>query len=100
MKSVGLRASSFLFGILLYVIGVLCAGAADTGPRTNLLQFVTPDGGVKKVRTTNDWNVRRESIIRAMQEVMGPLPGKEKRCALDARIEEETDCGSYVRRFL
>ena len=35
-----------------------------------------------------------------MQEVMGPLPGQEKRCALDVRFDEETDCGSYVRRFL
>jgi hypothetical protein len=35
-----------------------------------------------------------------MQEVMGPLPGEEKRCPLDIRIEEETDCGSYVRQFL
>jgi len=29
---------------------------------------------------------------------MGPLPGREKRCPLDLRIEQETDCGSYVRR--
>ncbi|PYJ85204.1 MAG: alpha/beta hydrolase [Verrucomicrobia bacterium] len=35
-----------------------------------------------------------------MQEVMGPLPGKEKRCPLDVKVEEEVDCGDYVRRFL
>lgn len=29
---------------------------------------------------------------------MGPLPGAEKRCPLDLEIEEETDCGTFVRR--
>mgnify|MGYP003574983181 CR=1 FL=1 len=35
-----------------------------------------------------------------MQEVMGPLPGSEKRSPLEVKIEEEVDCGSYVRRLL
>jgi hypothetical protein len=33
-----------------------------------------------------------------MQTVMGRLPGPEKRCALDMRVEEEVDCGTYLRR--
>jgi dienelactone hydrolase len=33
-----------------------------------------------------------------MQQVMGTLPGAEKRCPLDVHIDEEVDCGSYVRR--
>ncbi len=35
-----------------------------------------------------------------MQEVMGALPGREKSCDLEMRIEEEIDCGGYIRRFL
>ncbi len=35
-----------------------------------------------------------------MQTVMGALPGEAKRCPLDVRIEEEVDCGTYVRRKL
>ena len=31
---------------------------------------------------------------------MGPLPGRKKRCALDLRVEQETDGGSYVRRLI
>jgi hypothetical protein len=31
---------------------------------------------------------------------MGPLPGAEKRCALDVKLVEEVDCGDYIRRFL
>ena len=35
-----------------------------------------------------------------MQEIMGPLPGPEKRCPLDVKIDEEVDCGAYTRRLL
>jgi len=31
---------------------------------------------------------------------MGPLPGAEKRCPLDVKVEQETDCGTYVRRSI
>jgi hypothetical protein len=46
------------------------------------------------------WERRRGEILSAMQTVMGPLPDDTKRQALDVRIEEETDCGPYVRRFV
>ena len=46
----------------------------------------------------DDWRERRTAILKAMQDVMGPLPGKEKQSPLDMRIEEEIDCGSYVRQ--
>ena len=35
-----------------------------------------------------------------MQAVMGRLPGREKRCPLDMKVEEEVDCGQYVRRSI
>jgi hypothetical protein len=35
-----------------------------------------------------------------MQQVMGSLPGPEKRCLLDMKIDEEVDCGSYLRRSI
>src|SRR4029078_2207491 len=55
----------------------------------------------EKITSRQQWEEKvRPEILRKMQEVMGPLPGNEKRCDLDPRIEEETDCGSYVRRFL
>ncbi|MFN0053878.1 MAG: alpha/beta hydrolase family protein, partial [Planctomycetales bacterium] len=39
-------------------------------------------------------------IVAGMQQVMGPLPGEEKRTELAVEIEEEVDLGSYVRRKL
>jgi dienelactone hydrolase len=35
-----------------------------------------------------------------MEAVMGKLPGKEKRCPLDPKVEDEEDCGKYVRRLV
>ena len=95
--------TSLVHAVLLGSFLALLAGKAQGAQglsRTNLLQFTEAGGAVPPVRSTNDWNLRRQSILRAMQEVMGPLPGAEKRCALDVKVEEETDCGDYVRRFI
>jgi dienelactone hydrolase len=69
-------------------------------PRTNLLVFHDRTGAVVPVKSKADWQKRRAEIIRGMTEVMGPLPGRAKRCPLDVRLEQETDCGSYVRRSI
>lgn len=68
--------------------------------RTNLLFYQNKHGEIAPVRAKADWLKRRANILDAVQEVMGPLPGKAKRCPLDVEIEEETDCGSYIRRRL
>jgi dienelactone hydrolase len=62
--------------------------------------FHNATGAVLPVKSVSDWKKRRAEILRGMQEIMGPLPDKEKRCPLDVKIEEETDCGDHVRRFL
>jgi dienelactone hydrolase len=66
--------------------------------RTNLLFYPGPSGEILPVQTKSHWEKRRAAILRAMQEVMGPLPGQEKRCPLDPANEEEVDCGTFVRR--
>src|SRR5262245_5740037 len=69
-------------------------------PRTNLLVFHDASCRPQPVKSKSDWEKRRAEILRGMQEVMGPLPGKGKRCPLDPKIEEETDGGSFVRCFV
>ncbi len=66
--------------------------------RDDLLTFRASDGTVQRVQNERDWEIRRAEILRGMQSVMGPLPGPEKRCALDLKTEEETDCGDHIRR--
>src|ERR1043166_2563661 len=68
--------------------------------RTNLLVYHDKSGEPKQVTSRADWQKRRAEILRGMKQIMGPLPGKEKRCPLDVKIEEEGDVGSHVRRLI
>ena len=68
--------------------------------RTDLLEYRASDGTTKTATTPAEWQSRRTDALKAFQQIAGPLPGKEKRCALDVKIDEETDCGSYVRRAI
>jgi hypothetical protein len=69
-------------------------------PRENLLVYRGPANSPMPVRSVEDWLKRREEILAGMQAVMGRLPGQEKRCPLDMKVEEEVDCGRYVRRSI
>jgi dienelactone hydrolase len=75
---------------------------ASTGRqwRTNLMVFHDRKGKTAEVRSQADWEKRRAEIRRQMEEVMGPLPGKAKRGPLDPQVDQEIDCGTYVRRQL
>src|SRR5882762_3896822 len=78
---------------------ILCLLAFLTRPAAHG-EILNAKGDVLSAKSVRDWQKRRAAIVRAMQEVMGPLPGKEKRCPLDVKVEEEVDCGDYIRRFL
>jgi len=67
-------------------------------PRTNLLAYHNLKGEVLAGKSKSDWRKRRAEILRDMQTVMGPLPGKDRRCPLAPQTGEEVDCGAYVRR--
>jgi dienelactone hydrolase len=69
-------------------------------PRTDLLLFHGKHGQVLPVKSKSDWLKRRAEILRGVQEIMGPLPDKANRRPPKVRPEEETDCGSYVRRLI
>jgi hypothetical protein len=60
--------------------------ASEFPPRTNLMVFSRKQT-LEPVNPIRDWQQRRADILKAMQQVMGPLPGKAKRCPLDPRIE-------------
>lgn len=67
-------------------------------PRDQLLIYRNDQGEVRTVTSVADWQHRRAAIVRGMEAVMGPLPGREKRCDLAVHVEEEFDAGTYVRR--
>jgi hypothetical protein len=76
------------------------AAEAPALSRTNLLQFADAAGAIHPVTEIQDWEKRRASILEAMQSIMGPLPGPEKRCPLAVTVTEESDEGTYVRRLI
>lgn len=69
-------------------------------PRTNLLVYHDRRGEVLPVKSKSDWNKRRAEVLRGFAQVAGPLPGRDKRCALDVRTDETKDCGAYERRLI
>ncbi len=88
-----------------FVVNIACASlAADEAAqragltRDDPLAFHGADGAAHRVQTREEWQLRRAEILQAMQSVAGPLPGAEKRCALDVQIEEEFDAGDHLRR--
>jgi dienelactone hydrolase len=72
--------------------------AAERLDREHLLQFRTADGRIAAVKTTAEWQKRRAEVLAGMQSIMGPLPGSAKRVPLEVTVQNETDCGTYVRR--
>lgn len=88
------------FAVLIPCALLLRAADSPALSRTNLMAYADKTGAIHPVKTRGDWEKRRAAIIEAVQGIMGPLPGAEKRCPLDVRVEEEVDCGAYVRRFI
>jgi len=79
------------------------AGAqTNAGParldRNQLLVYREGYGATRPVRSVRDWEKRRAEIVRGMEAVMGPLPGRTMRCSLDLRVEKESECGTCVCR--
>lgn len=66
--------------------------------RDHLMQYRADDGTLQAVASPDDWNLRREEILRGMESVMGAFPDASKRVALNVETLEEIDVGTYVRR--
>lgn len=91
---------------VLFALALSCPAYADDIPpirglsRTNLLEYHDQGGSRKTATTASEWESRRKEALAGFQQVAGPLPGAEMRCALDPQILEEVDCGGYVRRLI
>lgn len=68
--------------------------------RDRLLFYTDHSGTVRPVTSIDEWQTRRAAIVEAMQSIMGKLPGPAKRCPLEVKVENETDCGEYVRQSI
>lgn len=91
---------AILLSFLLLGLSGSFAAAQERLPRENLLVYRDTDGNIQPVKTVADWQQRRAEILEGMRQVMGTLPGDEKRCPLELQVHEEIDGGSFVRRLI
>jgi hypothetical protein len=94
------RLLSILAGLCLFAHAPTALGQPPRLPRDQLLLYRGPDGQPVPVATVDDWAKRRGEVVRGMESVMGALPGKEKRCPLDVKVEEEVEFDTHVRRLI
>jgi pimeloyl-ACP methyl ester carboxylesterase len=95
---------------LWLVWGAFCLGLTTASPgqppsaapaypdHTRLLVVRTAKGDETRVTTAADWAVRRGHILAHLQEVMGPLPGGDRKVPLDVRVLETIDEPAAVRK--
>lgn len=86
--------------VLAILFTASASSAQDKLDRDKLLFYRDATGKVQPIKGVNDWQNRRLSILDAMQSIMGPRPGNDKRVRLDVKVDEEVDCGKYVRRLI
>lgn len=99
------------FGLVLSAAGAalgvaILAGRAEEPahrerlPHDRPILIRTAEGTIRPARTAEEWASRRAAVRRGMEEVMGRLPGREKRPPLAPRVEEEVETEKYVRRLV
>ena len=86
--------------VIAILLALIQAPALERLPRDNLLLYREVDAKPQAAKNAEDWAKRRAEIVRGAEAVMGKFPGAEKRCPLDVKVEEEVDCGKYVRRLV
>src|SRR6516164_8091192 len=94
-----LRHTSLLV-VFLAATAVSAQGVPAKLQHDRLLFYADETGAIRPVKNVADWAKRRAAILKAMQEVMGPLPVVGERTLLDMKVDDEVDCGSYVRRLI
>lgn len=83
---------------------LLAAGPGEPPPLptypdpTRLLVVRDAEGRETPVTSAADWAVRRDHILAHVQEVMGAMPGGERRVPLEVRTVAEFDEPGYLRR--
>lgn len=88
---------------LVLVCAVVCIQAQEPPRRLDafdILALPPKDGSSSKATSIASWEPRRQAILAGVEQIMGALPGASKRVPLEVAIEEEVDCGSYVRRLV
>ena len=66
--------------------------------KTNLLVYLDRAGQPQPIHIAKDWEKRRAHILTNMQLVMGPLPGPEKKVALEMHVVATENLPTLTRQ--
>lgn len=98
------RVEVELTGLVERAIAQLSDRAPPNAPgpirHEDLLESSEGEDHSRRITTKAEWEKRRQSILAAVRQVTGPVPGPAFRVPLDLRIVDETDCGTYVRKTI
>lgn len=64
---------------------------------TGLLTYQDVDGSTKPVRTTTQWEIKRQQILDRMQLAMGPLPDRSRPVPLQVSIKDSLQQRNHIR---
>ena len=65
---------------------------------SQLLVYRDGQDALQPVQSPLEWGLRRQHILENMQQVMGPLPGPERRVPLEIQVLEQVETEHYVRQ--
>jgi len=69
-------------------------------PPFNLLLHRDAEGIARPVRSREDWENRRRTILAGAEKVMGSFPLVEKRSPLEVKVLETKEVGTYLRQSI
>ncbi|MCA9133249.1 MAG: acetylxylan esterase [Planctomycetales bacterium] len=105
MKPINLAVTSWLFWATLLPLGSNPAlhgtepAALPFYPdKMELLNWMDATGQSHPVHTAADWQRRRAHILAGMQQVMGPLPDTNSKCALDVQVLQSEELPTLIRK--
>jgi dienelactone hydrolase len=66
----------------------------------DLSYFRDEQGARQPIKTKADWNLRRQQILRGLEEALGSLPPPKQRVPLDVQVTETVKIGNITRKKL
>ena len=73
------------------------AGKSANVDHARLMAYWTADGHEEPVRNAEDWAIRRQQIVKGMEQAMGPLPDVSQLLPPEVTLGERIDGDGFVR---
>ena len=84
--------------LLLFLLTL--TGSFAFAQRPDLMTYPGEQGERREVRTEKDWEIRRQEILDAMQEVMGPLPDRDNLPPPEVQVIHVQEEETFVRKTI